>query len=109
MADISAFLEQIKKAPRGETVRDAIINAIKEMATKGVTAQTLNKQNADYYASYETCTKAFITGKIAGVKIYDQTLIKNSTKTPDGNALYDEFKIIHEEFNKVLGIEETWP
>lgn len=109
MADISAFLEQIRKAPRGETVRDAIINAIKEMGTKGVTAKTLNKQNADFYASYEACTKAFITGKLDGKNVYDQKLTKNSTKTPDGNALYDEFKIIHEAFNKVLGIEETWP
>lgn len=108
MADISAFLEQIRKAPRGETVRDSIVSAIRAMGEKGITAQTLSGLKASSFASYKDLANVFITGKLKGQRVYDSSLSETSTKTPDGDCLYTELKYIHEAFNSVLDIEEKW-
>ncbi len=108
MADISRFTDQIQNAPRGEVVRDSIIGSIKEMATKGITAKQLSGQPVTKFCTFKECSKAFITGKLKGRKLYDDKPYVNSKKTVESKGLYNIFKDIHQGLNKILDIEETW-
>lgn len=108
MADISRFTDQIKSAPRGEVVRDSIIGAIKEMATKGITASTISGQPVSRFCTYKECVQAFITGKLKGKKLYDEKPLSDSDKTVESKGIYTVFKNIHKDLNNILDIEEDW-
>lgn len=81
MADISNFIDTINRAVRGEEVRDAIIDAIENIANKNSSAGSLNGIDADQFVTKEDLERWNITP-------LDNQPIEGSTHGVTSGGLY---------------------
>ena len=79
MANIAAYLDQIKRALRGEAVRDSFINALHAIEEEGIGAASLNGYPAtDFILKTEFFSNLF----------FDEIPIEFSQKAVTSNGLY---------------------
>lgn len=106
MADISNFKTQILEAEKGETVRDAIVSALKTMRDFGINAQTLQGTTPDKLATVEMVRKAFLTThKMNSKPVFLDKIDKTSNKAVESGVIYDAYTTINRKFGELLGGE----
>lgn len=112
MADISAYLSQIRNASRGETVRDAITSAVKQMITQGISAEYIvgengTKTSKDDYVTKTQAQTALLTGKLKTyTKLYDSTLNSKSDKAITAKTAFSIWNQINSKLITLLGEDE---
>lgn len=111
MADISAFISQIRNATRGETVRDAIVNSVEAMDKYGISAERL-LTNGIPYTKDDLVTKkeaqtAVMTGKLRNYKkLFDSKIDGTSIKAIKCSAVYKPYEKINSKLNDLLGEDD---
>lgn len=103
MADISAYISQIKTAKRGETVRDAITGAIKKLHKDGINAESLSGKTPSYFCSLKDLNNAMMNNTLASKNIYETEIVKGSKKAVESGALYDSYVEIEKKMTELLG------
>ena len=103
MADISAFITQIKTAKRGETVRDAITGAIKKLHKDGINAETLSGKPPKYFCSIKDLNNGMMNNILDNKNIYETEIVKGSNKAVESGALYDSYVEIEKKMTELLG------
>ena len=94
-SNINSYLKTIKEADRGEAVRDAIINAVKNMTVVGNNAGTLGGKQPEEYASSDTLS--FYINQIENIYmkfdteedyVADIEVTKKSTNMMSSGSIY---------------------
>lgn len=90
VADITKYTNEIRNAPRGEIVRDSIINA-------------LNKMNVERHPiQLPELLSVFQEAKINGTPIYDPAPTPDSTRAVESKGVYDtvhDIELLLDEIN----------
>lgn len=108
MADLSTHIENIQKAARGETVRDAICDALEDIEAYGGNSNgTWNGHYPDEYILKTDVNKLFLgeTVNLNGVdfKAFDDAPTKDSKKAVTSKGIYASIVAISEAVDEING------